>query len=294
MSRSAIWIDKISARRDGRFTFFQCQEFFTKAYAQVLLNSFPLRQLESVRQPGFSHATISTYRNPQLFREVIAEHKCWQEVCASIDSPDFVRELLLGFGDAILCRYPIGVRTLARKWILNPKRYFSEIQFSVRWTGSILSPHTDNADKVLALIIYFPEAGQESERGGTAFYLPRTRRCEMRVFQRYVKLGWLIPFGLRRLRSTKLPTSDSFQAEDQVREHLEFFDDNYEKILDAPYNLGSAAGFIKNQYSWHDLRLNDFSERAPRRTLLVNVMLRPSRTRALMNVLTTRRRSSSI
>jgi hypothetical protein len=250
--------------------------------------------LESVRQPGFSHATISTYRNPQLFREVIAEHKCWQEVCASIDSPDFVRELLLGFGDAILCRYPIGVRTLARKWILNPKRYFSEIQFSVRWTGSILSPHTDNADKVLALIIYFPEAGQESERGGTAFYLPRTRRCEMRVFQRYVKLGWLIPFGLRRLRSTKLPTSDSFQAEDQVREHLEFFDDNYEKILDAPYNLGSAAGFIKNQYSWHDLRLNDFSERAPRRTLLVNVMLRPSRTRALMNVLTTRRRSSSI
>jgi hypothetical protein len=291
MSLSENWVTKITSRFDGRFTYFYCRNFLSESDARRLFEAFPLSQLEALREPDVAHSTISTYRNPELFHEIIVDKECWQSIYTEITSPEFVRNTLLEFRDVILRRYPPLFRTIAKRWILNAKRYSSELQFSVRWTGSVLSPHTDNADKVLALVIYLPEAGQELESGGTAFYLPRSRRGEMRVFQRYLRFGWLVPLGMRRLRSTKLPTSDSFSAEDLVREHLKFFDDNYRIAFDAPFHLGSAGGFIKNQYSWHDVRLNNFAERAPRRTLLVNVMMRPSRARTIMNRLLNRKQS---
>lgn len=283
MTTTANWISTITFRSDGRFTFFYCQNFFSKVHARALLDSFPLSHMESVRNQDAAHSTISTSRHPELFRQIIAEHKCWQEVHATVTSKEFVASTLSGFRDAILRRHPPLIRTIFKRSILNQDRYYSEMQFSVRWTGSILSPHTDNADKVLALVCYLPEENQEADTGGTAFYSPRSKRSEMKVFQRYVRLGLLASLGLRRLRSTKLPTSDSFKAREEVLEHLEFFDANYQMVFDAPFHLGSAGGFIKNQYSWHDVRLSDFVGRAPRRSLLVNVMLRPSKARALTN-----------
>jgi hypothetical protein len=157
------------------------------------------------------------------------------------------------------------------------------VQFSVRHTGSILSPHTDNADKVLALIVYFPEADESGMEGGTAFYLPRSKVAEFKVFRKYVRHGWLIPLYLWRLRSSKLPTSDSLEALNEVAEHLDFFDSHYQSALDAPYRLGAAGGFIKNQFSWHDLRLHDHPPGGVRRSLLVNVFIRPSKFRAILN-----------
>jgi hypothetical protein len=275
--------EKVTLRTDGRFTFFVCDNLLPQFEAQSLLDTFPVEPLESQRASDSSHSTISSIRHPQLFQQILAESNKWRELCEWFMSHEFVRDFLHEFRVPILRKYPPLIRHVLRPWILKESRYYGEVQFSIRHTGSILSPHTDNADKVLALIVYFPEAHESSNQGGTAFYLPKTRMSEVRVFRRYLSAGWLVPFGLRRLKSAKLPTVDGFDAIKQVGEDLDFFDSEYEMALDAPFRLGSAGGFIKNQFSWHDLRLHKFPPGQVRRSLLVNVFLRPSKARALMD-----------
>jgi hypothetical protein len=274
---------KISHRVNGRFTFFLCDQLFSSEEAQALLNSFPSEKVEIVRAAGASHSTLSSIRHPDLFRQLLNESSQWREVCEWFMSREFVGDFLKTFRDPILEKYPPVIRRVFQHWILNERRYYGEVQFSIRLTGSILSPHTDNADKVLALIIYFPEENQSSDQGGTAFYLPKSWKSEIRIFRRYMRAGWLMPFGLRRLKSTKLPTVDGADAIGAVGEHLELFDREYQRVLDAPFKLGFAGGFIKNQFSWHDLRLHNYPPGQARRSLLVNVFLRPSKMRVIMD-----------
>jgi len=273
----------ISERFDDRFTYFLCMKLFTRAEASALSSRFPTEVVEYFRGQDASHAVLSSTRHEKELAEFLRDSLEWRQVCNWFTSREFVEDVLNTFSKPILSRYPIIVRFLLRRWILDESRYYSSLQFSVRHTGSILSPHTDNADKVLALVVYFPEENESKSGGGTAFYLPRTKSAEFKVFSRYVRNGWFIPLSLWRLRSTKLPTSDSFHALNEVAEHLDFFDSHYELVLDAPYELGCAGGFIKNQFSWHDLRLHDFPRGGIRKSLLVNVFLRPSKFRAIIN-----------
>jgi len=275
--------EKVTARTDDRFTFFVCDQLIPLSEAQSLLTTFPLEQLESLRAKDASHSTVSSIRHPELFRQILGRSDGWSELCEWFMSREFIRDFLREFKDPILAKYPPIIRRILQPWILKERRYYGEVQFSIRHTGSILSPHTDNADKVLALIVYFPEAYESSDQGGTSFYLPRSRMSEVRVFRRYLRGGSLVPFGLRRLKSAKLPTVDGFDAVEVVGEHLDYFDSEYVLALDAPFRLGSAGGFIKNQFSWHDLRLHRFPPGQIRRSLLVNVFLRPSKARALMD-----------
>lgn len=198
-------------------------------------------------------------------------------------SSAFISDVLKTFEPEILRRYPWFIRITAKKLIMKPSRFYGQFQLALRRHGSVLSPHTDDADKVLALIVYLPLPGTSADAGGTAFYTARSRKSERRVFRRYVRVGWLVPLGFRRLRNTKLPTSDSIDASQFVGSHLRFFDENYSREFEAPYRLGAAGGFIKNQVSWHDLRLDNFSRDGMRLSLLINVMMRPSRLRSLAN-----------
>jgi len=284
--------ETIRERFDERFTFFVCDQLFTQTEANNLLKQFPTEFIESLRQRHASHATLSSQRHPTETESFLQESPAWREAYLWFTSNEFISDVLQTFSEPILAKYPLVIRVLFRRWILNESRYFGEIQFSLRYTGSVLSPHTDNADKVLALIVYFPGESESTPGGGTSFYRPRSRRSEFKVFGKYNRWGWLIPLGLRRLLSVKLPTSDSFDAMREVGEHLDFFDTHYQLALDAPYVLGGAGGFIKNQFSWHDLRLHDFPLGGVRRSLLVNVFLRPSITRSFINRLLSIRRST--
>jgi len=284
--------EAIRERFDERFTFFVCDQLFTQTEASNLLKQFPTEVIESFRQKHASHATLSSLRHPTEIESFLQESQAWREVYLWFTSNMFVSDVLQTFEEPILAKYPLIIRVLFRRWILNESRYYGEVQFSLRHTGSVLSPHTDNADKVLALIVYFPGESESTPGGGTAFYRPRSRRSEFKVFGKYIRWGWLIPLRLRRLLSVKLPTSDSLDAMREVGEHLDFFDTHYQRVLDAPYVLGGAGGFIKNQFSWHDLRLHDFPPGGVRRSLLVNVFLRPSKARSLINRLSFFRRST--
>ena len=275
--------ETISERVNQRFTFFLCRQLFSIDEAESLSKQFPTKTIEELRESDASHATLSTIRHPEIVTDFLRRSRDWQEVYRWFTSREFISDVLKTFERPILAKYPPVARTFLRSWILKESRYYGEVQLSVRLTGSVLSPHTDNADKVLALIAYFPEAEESAANGGTAFYRPRNRASEFKVFGRYMRWGWLIPLGLRRLQSAKLPTVDSFNAASEVAEHLEFFDRHYQCVCKAPYQLGSAGGFIKNQYSWHDLRLDDVPSGMVRRSLLVNVFLRPSKARSLMN-----------
>lgn len=282
MSLKATLSTTITHRVNKKFTYFFCDQLIPPVVANQLVADFPVDELRSLCGSS-AHATTSSDRNPSLLAQVLKRSVAWSEAHAWFMSSEFIGDVLKTFDKEILCRYPWFSRRILRKWILNPQRYYGQFQLALRMHGSVLSPHTDDADKVLALIVYLPQPGESADSGGTAFYTPESRSGERRVFSRYTRLGWLVPLGIRRLRNTKLPTSDSISASETVIEDLRFFDRNYKKDFEAPYRLGAAGGFIKNQYSWHDLRLDTFAANGNRLSLLVNVMMRPSKLRSLSN-----------
>ena len=280
---SPLVSEKITFRRDERFTYFFCDEFLTRIEAAALLEAFPDDLLRLQISADRSHAAISDRGDHVLFNTVVSRSAFLLEVSDWFRSSQFIEDVLTTFREAILGRYPLVIRRLLRKWILNPTRYYGEVQFSMRDSMHILSPHTDNADKVLSLVIYLPETEESLELGGTAFYLPKSKSGERAVFRRYSRRGAWMPPQFKALSSTKLPMSESTDSS-KILHHLHFFDSHYDRVFDAPYRLGAAGGFIKNQFSWHDLRLSSLSPVSTRRSLLVNVFIRPSKLRALANV----------
>ena len=282
MTFQAKLSNHITQRFDRRFSYFFCDQLISPDAASRLVATFPLAELDELRGNS-THATTSSERNPEILEKVLSESALWAEVHGWFMAPDFISDILKVFEAQILNRYPSFMRVLAKRQILNPRRYYGQFQLALRNDGSILSPHTDDADKVLALIIYLPQAGESADSGGTAFYEPRTRAGERKVFMRYTRMGWLIPLGLRRLRNTKLPTYDSSDASSLVKDELAFFDNHYKKVFEAKYRLGAAGGFLKNQFSWHDLRLDTFAPGGKRLSILINVMLHPSRLRSISN-----------
>lgn len=272
----------ITRRSDQKFTYFYCDQLIPLDVASSMVADFPVAELQSLCGKA-AHATTSSERNPDLLTRVLDSSPVWAQAHAWFMSPAFIADVLTTFEAEILRRYPWFARKAMKRHILNPKRYYGQFQLALRHHGSILSPHTDDADKVLALIVYLPQPGESAEAGGTAFYVPKSRNGERKVFGRYTRLGWLVPLGLRRLRNTKLPTYDTNDALHLVRDDLQFFDNHYTKDFEASYRLGAAGGFIKNQFSWHDLRLDTFAQGGKRLSLLVNVMMRPSRLRSLSN-----------
>ena len=281
---SPLISQKVTLRVDDKFTYFFCNEFLPPAEAEALLKVFPDDLLRLQISEEKCHASISNRSDHELFEAVVSRSDFLRQIYDWFRSEKFIVDVLLTFRKPILRRYPYILRHILKKWILNPSRYYGEIQFSMRNPLHVLSPHTDNADKVLSLVLYLPESGTEAEYGGTAFYLPRSRSGENAVFRRYSQRGaWLHP-RLRALASTKLPMSESSDSS-EVTHHLHFFDSHYGRVFDAPYRLGAAGGFIKNQFSWHDLRLDSMPRTHTRRSLLVNVFIRPSKVRALANVL---------
>ena len=274
--------ESITKRFNRTFSYFYCDQLIPAVVAEQLVADFPVEELQTLCGNA-AHATTSSERNPELLARVLSASQVWAQAHEWFMSSAFVSDVLRTFEPEILGRYPWFARIALRRQILNPKRYYGQFQLALRHHGSILSPHTDDADKVLALIVYLPLPGTSADAGGTAFYVPKSRSGERKVFGRYTRMGWLVPLGLRRLRNTKLPTFESTEASRLVSEDLQFFDSHYARDFEAPYRLGAAGGFIKNQFSWHDLRLDSFATGGKRLSLLVNVMMRPSRLRSLSN-----------
>lgn len=122
--------------------------------------------------------------------------------------------------------------------------YSSSVEFSVLPKGGAVPPHTDSAQKRLALVFYTP-FGQISE--------------EMRTV-------WGTEFWKGRAGQV---AEHSWQTNTKVGNEMEAFENRHEIFLKVPYEANTICGFVKSDNSWHSVAPNPLSE--DRIALVVNV-----------------------
>lgn len=116
-------------------------------------------------------------------------------------------------------------------------------EFSYLDKGCFIPPHTDNATKLLSLMIYFPDEGVDYGQGaGTDFFKGRNG-CE----------AW---------KEWRVSLLDEHRAAEFYKEHETFYS--------SPFIGNKLVGFLKTSDSWHGLQALDIPQGATRRSLNVN------------------------
>lgn len=131
---------------------------------------------------------------------------------------------------------------------LLPKRRFTRVElgfeFSILNNGDAIPPHTDNVDKLLSLMIYFPTSEEQARAPlGTEFW---------------------------RGRDGRLPQSQWDSGLLDTDESAEFYE-HHEMYYQVPFQSNVLVGFIKSDISWHGLRPLELGPDEERRGLVINL-----------------------
>lgn len=132
-----------------------------------------------------------------------------------------------------------------------PTRTYTAVElgfeFSILTDGDSIPPHTDQVDKLLSLMLYFPDSDQQSNGPlGTEFWRGRDGRAPW--------VSW---------KSQQLNDADSQR----------FYAD-HEMYYQAPFRPKRLVGFIKSDISWHGLRPLQLNPGMERRALVINIFYR--------------------
>ena len=159
------------------------------------------------------------------------------------------------------------------RWILKWRlKKLSNLQVSVTLAtytkGFYLPPHSDGKYKVLTVIHYLPtNKSIPDPRGGTTFYFPRegTTRADLRQFTEW-------SHGVRRFFPIwMVPTlaPDLFRVSD-----LTAFRSCFQQSFHHGYAKNRMCGFVKNDWSIHEVNLRDYPTGEVRRSILINISVK--------------------
>lgn len=201
----------------------------------------------------------------------------WADYVAAWSSKQNLRHCLTVFHSEFSERY-----TPMWRWILKRRlQKFGNLQVSVILAvytkGFHLSPHSDDKYKVLSAIHYLPSPSSTPDaRGGTTFYFPKsgTTRSDLRQFSEWSR-------GVRRF----LPTWTSpvieaslsrryTEAETVNRSEFENFGRYFEQCFHHDYKKNRICGFVKNDWSMHEVDLSEYPVGEVRRSVLINVRVK--------------------
>lgn len=167
-----------SAAREP-FFHLRIDNFLPAEQYQALLESFPTPERLPETIEG-NKKRLSSRTTPDAFEKFRRSRPVWAQLFEQLAAAAFladvyeaVREPLREARGAFAAR-PWRVRGsesagFVTRALTRPVKVTFEL--SRLETGSIVSPHTDAAEKLVTMMLYFPEPGwQESYGGGTVFY----------------------------------------------------------------------------------------------------------------------------
>lgn len=204
----------------------------------------------------------------------------WRSYVQAWKSDEVLDDLMKLFKHHMRYRYVSWWRPFMMLRLRSHTRLDVTVFLSAYRRGFRLTPHSDDKFKLLSLIHYLPRADSKADgRGGTVFFEPRSgvTRHRLRVLtewskglRRFFPL-WLAP-SLEASLDRRYFDSDELNAVQQKEFANLFVESRY-----IGYKDNRISGFVKNDWSMHEVNLEEFPEGELRRAVLINIRLRPTR-----------------
>jgi hypothetical protein len=181
----------------GPFTVVEIDDYLPSDFYAELLGTYP-----NPAKDGRKHS-MKNYWNSSMaaFDDFLAEHPAWSKLVEHMNSDGFLNHIYEYCRPLIhAARGPLGSRPWSRNGVpvaggstsnmstlskLANRLKFIEItpefQLSSMERGHRITPHSDARNKLVSILLYFPDADWQPEwGGGTQFFRPRTRDGERR------------------------------------------------------------------------------------------------------------------
>ena len=126
--------------------------------------------------------------------------------------------------------------------------------FSITGPSDGLYPHTDSTNKLISLLLYFPEKDWKEEyHGETSFYKMKGNISKNK------KRKWSL-LGKKNIHITDSELASEFDA-------------SYKTISKTRYIPNMLAGFVRNDKSWHGVGPITCPKGKIRRAFLINLRM---------------------
>ena len=201
----------------------------------------------------------------------------WVDYVAAWCSEQTLRHCMTVFEAEFSKRY-----TPLWRWILKRRlKRLSNLQVSVilaTYTkGFRLSPHSDDKYKILSVIHYLPSPSAAPDaRGGTTFYFPKsgTTRGDLRQFSEWSRgIRRFLPVWTSPVIEASLPRRYT-EAEAVNESEFANFGNYFEPSFHHDYKKNRICGFVKNDWSMHEVDLSEYPVGEVRRSVLINIRVK--------------------
>ena len=201
----------------------------------------------------------------------------WADYVAGWCSEQNLRRCMTVFQSEFSKRY-----TPLWRWILKWRlQKLSNLQVTVALAaytkGFHLSPHSDDKYKVLSVIHYLPSPSSTPDaRGGTTFYSPKsgTTRGDLRQFSEWSRgVRQFLPIWTSPVIEASLPRRYT-EAEAVNESEFANFGNYFEPSFHHDYKKNRICGFVKNDWSMHEVDLSEYPVGEVRRSVLINIRVK--------------------
>ena len=247
----------------GPFPLFVNQQCFEPSAYQALASTFPsLEKFEKVFLEGKRKLDIRDHEFSQLIKD---SGPLWRRLIDELNTQNFVDDLK----NLASARDHSGKlkERLSKKWVLfkdayaqTPDRLAEKIngidlsthlpvkisfEFSHLTDGSSIPPHTDSLNKLISIVIFFPDESLQhaSQVLGTNFYETENRE------------KW-----------STWDTGTITDAEEMAR-----FEKEFTVFYRADFCPNAGVCFFKNELSWHGLPKISIAPSSTRKAFIANV-----------------------
>jgi hypothetical protein len=220
---------------------------------------------------------LSLTDDSSLARTFLQRNPIWADYVAAWSSEQNLRHCLTVFRSEFSKRYTPMWRWIL-KWRLQKLGNLQVTVILATYTkGFHLSPHSDDKYKVLSAIHYLPSLDSIPDaRGGTTFYFPRsgTTRGDLRQFSEWSRgLRRFLPIWTSPVTEASLPRRYT-EAEAVNESEFANFGDYFEQSFHHDYKKNRICGFVKNDWSMHEVDLSEYPVGEVRRSVLINIRVK--------------------
>lgn len=221
------------------FSIFEKKNFLDNKFYFDLKKSFPSNKY-FIRKSN-EGKKLSFDNRDHIFFDFLDQNDCWKEFYSQVNNKIFVKyffELIKEDLNEINERMNIKkvyfnekysenfFNRLLRKIIrLNYTNIRLGFQFSKIKMGCYIPPHCDVSNKLLSLMLYFPDdSSTKIDKLGTNFF---------------------------KIINKNKKNFDNWDSKLMSDDEAQIFFENYEKFYTSNFDNNKLVGFIKNDKSWH-------------------------------------------